>query len=345
MPYYDYEDYYEPSEFDEKVEEFKNYLRESIKQETQDTIKKLNSENQNLRQINSKLQEENRQLEEQNSRLVTDNLISQIILPNINKNNIYKIIENLFPNTFSESSNHCPPFWTTYVNYYNNRKEVVLLLKYSGVDVPKELDSITLPHEWNESLLDKFFETMNRHVNCSGAIYRDNLQYWTYIMAADPFNYNRISSYDEIPWQFVLRNPLLNTEKYALKIANEMNRGFEGVKFAKICDYQELDMNILKIIIDNLVIDEDVRKMCIEKEKVVDFLIEHIEMVKDEKRLERLYDIVSKKWRCEDTILKMPKKYQMQYAQSLKDPNKMIEFLNQTKFTKEEKAKIMNNLL
>ena len=34
MSYYDYEDYYEPSEFDEKVEEFKDYLRKSVKQET-----------------------------------------------------------------------------------------------------------------------------------------------------------------------------------------------------------------------------------------------------------------------------------------------------------------------
>lgn len=345
MPYYDYEDYYEPSEFDEKVEEFKDYLRKSVKQETQDTIEKLNSENQKLKQQNDNLKEENRQLVVQNSKLSIDSLISCIILSNITEDNIYKIIESLFPKTFNENSNHCPPFWATYVNYYNNRKEVVSLLRYAGVNVPYELDYIKLPHEWCESLLDRFFETMNRHVNCDGEVYANNLQYWNYKMAADPFSDNLHLQYDEIPWQFVLRNPLLNTEKYALKIANEMNRGFEGVKFAKICDYQELDRNILKIIIDNLVIDEDVRKMCIEKEKVVDFLIGHIEMVKDEKRLERLYDIVSEKWRCEDTILKMPKKYQMQYAQSLKDPNKMIEFLNQTKFTKEEKAKIMNNLL
>lgn len=345
MPYNDYDDYYKPSEFDEKVEEFKDYLRESVKQETQDTIKKLNAENQKLKQQNGNLKEEKRQLIAQNNKLTIDNLISQIILSNITKANIYKIIENLFPNTFSENSGHCQPFWATYVNYYNNRKEVVALLKYAGVDVPKELDSITLPHEWDDSLLDRFFETMHRHVNCNGEVYANNLQHWNYKMAADPFSDNLHLQYDEIPWQFVLRNPLLNSEKYALKIANEMNRGFNGVKFAKICDYQELNRHILKIIIDNLVIDEDVRKMCIEKEKVVDFLIEHIEMVKDEKRLERLYDIVSNKWHCEDTILKMPKKYQIQYAQSLKDATKMIEFLNQTKFTKEEKAKIMNNLL
>ena len=41
MSYYDYEDYYEPSEFDEKVEEFKDYLRQSIKEETLNEIEKL----------------------------------------------------------------------------------------------------------------------------------------------------------------------------------------------------------------------------------------------------------------------------------------------------------------
>lgn len=51
MSYYDYEDYYEPSEFDEKVEEFKDYLRQSIKEETQNEIEKLRKENEALQKI------------------------------------------------------------------------------------------------------------------------------------------------------------------------------------------------------------------------------------------------------------------------------------------------------
>lgn len=51
MDYYDYEDYYEPSEFDEKVEEFKGYLRESVKKETQELIEKLQKENAELRDV------------------------------------------------------------------------------------------------------------------------------------------------------------------------------------------------------------------------------------------------------------------------------------------------------
>lgn len=41
----------EPSEFDEKVEEFKDYLRQSIKEETQNEIEKLRKENESLQEI------------------------------------------------------------------------------------------------------------------------------------------------------------------------------------------------------------------------------------------------------------------------------------------------------
>lgn len=51
MSYYDYDDYYEPSEFDEKVEEFKSCLRESVKKETQELIEKLQKENAELRDV------------------------------------------------------------------------------------------------------------------------------------------------------------------------------------------------------------------------------------------------------------------------------------------------------
>lgn len=51
MSYYDYEDYYEPSEFDEKVEEFKDCLRSSIKEETQKEIERLKKENDSLQEI------------------------------------------------------------------------------------------------------------------------------------------------------------------------------------------------------------------------------------------------------------------------------------------------------
>lgn len=49
MSYYD--DFYEPSEYEMMVEEFKNTLRESVKQEWKDRMAKLEEENKSLQEI------------------------------------------------------------------------------------------------------------------------------------------------------------------------------------------------------------------------------------------------------------------------------------------------------
>lgn len=46
-----YDDFYEPSEFDEKVEEFKDYLRNSVKDEIKEEISKLKEENAKLQAV------------------------------------------------------------------------------------------------------------------------------------------------------------------------------------------------------------------------------------------------------------------------------------------------------
>ena len=49
--YYGFDDYFEPGEFDEKIEELKNELRESVKKEINDEIEKLRKENKELQGI------------------------------------------------------------------------------------------------------------------------------------------------------------------------------------------------------------------------------------------------------------------------------------------------------
>lgn len=66
------------------------------------------------------------------------------------------MIESLFVKTFDENTYDVPLFWSIYVNFYNNRKDVISLLRFAGVKIPDELESIVLPHEWDERLLDKF---------------------------------------------------------------------------------------------------------------------------------------------------------------------------------------------
>lgn len=51
MNYHDYEDYYEPSEFEEKMEELKKILKESVKEEICNRIKELEEENMRLQDV------------------------------------------------------------------------------------------------------------------------------------------------------------------------------------------------------------------------------------------------------------------------------------------------------
>lgn len=49
--YEDYEDYFEPGEFDEEIERMKEALRKSVKKEIQDELQRLREENKNLQGI------------------------------------------------------------------------------------------------------------------------------------------------------------------------------------------------------------------------------------------------------------------------------------------------------
>ena len=53
MCYWNEENFFEPGEFDEKIEELKNELRESVKKEINDGIEKLRKENKELQDISA----------------------------------------------------------------------------------------------------------------------------------------------------------------------------------------------------------------------------------------------------------------------------------------------------
>ncbi len=69
MSYWDYEDYYEPSEFEQQVEEFKDSLRKSVKEETQKTIEQLKKENEELRGVRDNWEKVKRKYEEKQREL------------------------------------------------------------------------------------------------------------------------------------------------------------------------------------------------------------------------------------------------------------------------------------
>lgn len=332
--YYEGDFYNEPSEFDEKMEELKSCLMDSVKQDIKLNLEYYKNVSEKREKELSELKLKIKSLELENTKLHRANDVAKIILPRITKENVESVISNLYEKTFHEDTHDCPLHWSLYVNYYNDREQILKILNYAGVEVPYD-SSVILPHEWDKSTLDKFFDRMGSHVNCNGADYKGNLRFWSYNRAKDPFNY---SSYSEIPWQFVLRNPLLNSKEYALKIAEEMSNSSSwnnGYKFSKIDEYQNLSDDVIKILVENTTIDK--KNM---KGDVGQFLIRHVEYVKSDETLKTIVGILNNMWRPYKEATKLPEKYQIKYAQSLDRVDEKIEFLKVSTLSQEIKAKI-----
>lgn len=324
------------TQFNEKFEELKNYLIESAQSDVSNEIERLSGENRELKKEIKRLSEQNDELKKENKVININDNVMRIVASQVSENNVCRLIESLFVKTFDENTYDVPLFWVMYVNYYSDRKDVISLLRFAGVKIPDELEDIILPHEWDEELLDKFFDTMYAHYNCNGEIYENNLRFWTYSMAAHPFDTKYFTCYDEIHWQFVLRNPLLNSQKYAVKIAKEINKGGRGIYFSKICDYQDLSQDVLQTIISNLKVPQ--------YPIIAGFLINHIELVTDKKVSDNLYSKLVDTYDGVKDILRMSEEYQEKYVKSLSRPEKMIDFLSKTKFSKEKKMHLLSNI-
>lgn len=336
---YEYEDYYEPSELDQKMEELKDYLRDSVKSELKNKLESLSKKNENLEKTKIDLNSEISKLRNENNSLKILNNASSILLNKITKDNIFEIVSILFEKTFNENTYECPTWFGILVNYYNDRYEIIELLKFAGIEIPKEAVDIVLPHEWDKGKINLFFETMHRHVNCNGNSFSDNLRHFSWKDALNPMTKN-YSSYDEIPWQFVLRNPILNSLEYAEKMVIEINKGGNGQNFSKITEYQKLDDNVLSYMISNI------KPVVKYKDSIVNhLLIKHIELMTDEQYIADLYKVLLNRWRPYETIAKMSFDYQTKYATTLERIDQVLEFFKYSTLSQDDKAKIASKFI
>lgn len=150
------------------------------------------------------------------------------------------------------------PLWIVLCTmYYSNMDTIIKLLDLCEINYPDNIYSFILPVEWDETNLDYFMATMKNHCVCNGEYYNNNLQYWT--------SYNKPLMtpkqqcdivYSEIPWQFILRNPLLKKEKYLKQIGQNLCSNKSNWHcFVKLTNYQKLTTDEFLLIIDNIPID------------------------------------------------------------------------------------------
>jgi hypothetical protein len=280
------------------------------------------------------------ELEKANKREVSNDFVTNNIVSKINKDNIEHLFEFLLTKTHNEEdSMDCPVWLKLLVNYYNDKELVLKLLNIAKVDYPDYAKTIRLPYEWNEQELDLFFDTMHNHYVCNGAIYRANLGFWYREWQYGKFDIEKGLShnYSQVPWQFLLKNPLLNSEKYAHKMASEINRGNHGTYFIEVFDYQKLDSEIKNIIF------REIKKL------------PEMSRWNFYKLMERNLDSLSEEWMNKyfntlvkedgyniiDKINKLPKEYIYKFLRQHKN---VFEVLPKINLTEQEKVEFVKGL-
>ena len=334
-----FDELFNDSTFNEQMDLLKDSFADSVKDDVKKIISDLQKKNTELTNEIEKLKAENVQLKEENENLSETNDFGSYLASFINKDNVYKIIECIFDKSFDEDSKKYEPYWATYVNYYNDRKDIIKLLKYVG-ECPDWLENVVLPHEWDEQALDKFFDCIDD--DGLNLVERDEyyLTHWDYERSKSIYRHHYTQ--EEMPWRFILSNPLLNSEKYAHKIAEVINTYYNGQYFSKITKYQTLSTDVLKIIVNEISLFNLIPRA------VIDFICENIKLIPDTSyKLDHLYKkVIEKRWedkpKANKIILDMPSKYQIKF---FKEVNPTLEFLKKMTIPKEEKKKLLEDLV
>jgi hypothetical protein len=327
--------------------EFSSTVNELIQKEVTARSNSFKEHYENLKSENSKLQqnlyEKNMEVQYLSAQLhdmVTKNKLFETILSRLNKDTIQDYIALTYEPDFNEDGQFETPLWfKLIVNYYSHRDEIIDLLKVFDINIPKWVLTFRLPFEWTKGELDHFFNTIYNHYVCNGQIYSHNLNFWMGEKIDDPIA-NMNKNYSEIPWQFVLRHPLLNTPEYCKKMADAINKGGNGVYFAVITDYQNLSDENLDILING--IDFSKIKKLNDNNAFSRLMLNNIGRIKDVSNLDLIYPLLINVWRAETYISKMPKRYYIKFLKS-NGTNDLI--INSTILTKPEKLELLSDII
>ena len=285
--YYD-EQIYEPTPLDELFIEYREKCKTILLASVQSEIDDIKNNNIQLREENQKLRNEARQLKEEvklSNEKCKNSLFIDLISNNINKDNFTKFLAVVYEKDYEESwSTEETPLWLRVLTeYYSHKNEIIEMFNILNIKRPKDINNFRLPIDWNEEELDIFFDTMRNHYNCNGNFFQYNLHFWS-SSSLKSVKEQCNKNYSEIPWQYVLRNPLLKTEKY-LKLMGQKMTETHGNNFANIYKYQNLNENEVKIILDNI----DYAKLTgLKNNSIGNFILEYIHLIDNDDFLDKI---------------------------------------------------------
>jgi len=355
--YYDYEDYYEPSVMDEILEEFQQKCREVLLDDINSTIGSIKQTNEYLKKENDDLKkalsQAERNLRESNKNMEKFSLMETLTngikntVENAESKNqkIYDFLNLVFTKDYNEDVYDAPLWIGAMTQFYSNREKVLEILKLFDIKLPKNVENFRLPIDWNEEELDIFFDTMHNHYNCNGCFYQTNLRFWS-SNALDDVKTQCNRNYSEIPWQYVLKNPLLKKKKYLTKIGKNAygSNGYSGHwdNFYRIDNYLNLSSEEIKTILNN--INEAKLK---KNDEIAKFVLRNIKHIENDKLLNKVYSLFhdSYDFNYGKKILEMPYTYMLQWVSDHQNiATKFIEE-NSKHFTDEQRKELLMKAL
>ena len=254
----------------------------------------------------------------------------------------FAVLELVFAKDYKENVYDTPLWIGAMTQFYSNKDRVIDVLRLFDVKLPDNIENFRLPIDWNEEELDIFFDTVNNHVNCNGCTYEGNLKFWGRKSLDDVKTQCCKNGYSEIPWQYVLRNPLLKKEKYLEKIGQNAFTPWRWNSFYKIDRYLDLSDEEIKIILNNI----DYTKLK-NKGDIEEFVLRHLKLIENDAFLEKIYSLFynSYEFRYQKKILDMPYKYILKWAYDCKnDATRFIEE-NKEHFTEEQRKELLMKAL
>ena len=327
---------------DEMFNEVKIKIIEQAKEATKETIEQLTKENDDLKDINKKLLKAAKRADSAQENFNLMNFLVSKLKSNLEKVDgeekaklVYDFLDCFFEKDFLESTYEVPLWLGCVTQYYYNKETIIEILRLLDFYIPSEIENFRLPIDWTEEELDVFFDNMGNHVVCNSCYFEDNLRFWKPNALKNPTEVCK-EHFSEVPWQYILRNPLIRKEKYLIKISemfcSNSYHSDQWLNFTKITEYQELTEGELRMLINNIKYafynnkNDDLRRL----------LLAHIHLIDDEAFLTILYDYNkdSYDFKYTNTVLKMPYKFIKQYMTD----NKAFEWLNKHKdnFTKDQ---------
>ena len=349
---YDWTDYAEPSEVDELFKEFQEKCMDILCNNVKSEVDEIMVRNAQLTEENEKLRKQSKSFENiaiERTKSLNDSgtvlKMLKYLKDSLDDEKVYSLFELMFEKDFEENLYEVPLWLGILTQYYSHKDEAIEFLRLLDVKLPDKIENFRLPIDWTEQELDIFFDTMHNHVNCNGCVYASNLKFWGKYSLMSVEDQCKKTFYDEIPWQYVLRNPLLKKEKYLERIGKHMISipSSNWSKFSKIDEYLELEPKELKVIFNNL----NYQLWANKNKDITNFILRHIDLIDNKNFLNKVYDFChnSYDFTCKYKILDMPFTYVKKWCSE--HTNNAMNLLRdkKTEFTDEQIKELLAAIL